>query len=225
MTRRFRFEVVAWLCALLPLVASHAAYLISASLDAVPWCLPHIEGCTSISRAARSTGPAIVLYKSLILPYSVLVAVFWWHAAAWLREVRPERRKTVRALPVVGLVAALGTFSYTVVLGVDGELIGFIRRYAINIGFGFTVLADLLLAAAIANEPRVPEALRRTAVGICLAMLVLGLASIPLQFLTASHDAAVNAIEWTYGVLMLCFFPVIGAAWRRTAAPRSPAPA
>ncbi|MGH8481959.1 MAG: hypothetical protein ACRES8_05820, partial [Nevskiaceae bacterium] len=163
---------MAWLCALLPLVASHAAYLISASMDAVPWCLPHLEGCTSISRAARSTAPAIVVYKALILPYSVLVALFWWHAAAWLRDVRPERRKTIRALPVLGLIAAAGTASYTFVLGVDGDVIQFVRRYAINVGFGFTVLAQMLLAAAIANEPRVPQVLRRAAVGMCLAMLV-----------------------------------------------------
>jgi hypothetical protein len=214
------FARIAWLCALLPLVASHVAYLISASLDAVPWCLPHLEGCTSISRAARSTTPAIVLYKSLILPYSVLLAWFWWRAAGWLREIRPERRKTILALPLLGLIAAVGTASYTVVLGMDGEFIQFVRRYAINVGFGFTVLAQMLLAAAIANEPRVPPRLRHAAVGLCLAMLVLGLASIPLQFLIESKDAAMNAIEWTYGVLMLCFFPLIGFA-----APRSRAPA
>jgi hypothetical protein len=223
---RIRFGAVAWLCAVLPLVAAHAAYLISATLEAVPWCLPHLDGCTSISRAARSTTPAIVLYKSLILPYSLLLALFWWHAATWLREVRPERRKTIVALPLLGLIAALGTASYTFVLGVDGELIQFVRRYAINVGFGFTVLAQMLLAAAIANEVRVPQGLRRATVGLCLAMLLLGLASIPLQFLTSSRDAMLNAIEWTYGVLMLAFFPLIGAAWRRTAgAPRSRAPA
>ena len=216
---RVPFAAVAWLCALLPLVASHAAYLISATLEAVPWCVPHLEGCTSISRAARSTAPAIVLYKGLILPYSVLVALFWWRAAVWLREVRPERRKSIRALPLLGLVAALGTASYTFVLGVDGDFIQFVRRYAINVGFGFTVLAQLLLAAAIANEPRVPQGLRRAAVGLCLAMVLLGLASIPLQFLTSSRDAMLNAIEWTYGVLMLCFFPVIGAAEVRSRAP------
>jgi uncharacterized membrane protein len=212
-----RFGALAWLTGLLPLVASHAAYLISASLEAVPWCVPHLEGCTSISRAARSTGPAIVVYKSLVLPYSVLVGLFWWRTATWLREVRPERRKTIRALPVLGLVAAIGTASYTAVLGVDGDVIQFIRRYAINVGFGFTILAELLLTAALAQEPRVPEALRRAMVGMCAAMLLLGLASIPLQFLTGSHGEALNAIEWTYGVLLLSFFPVIGAAARRSA--------
>lgn len=221
--RRIRLDALAWVAALLPLAAAHAAYVISASQEAVPWCLPHIEGCTSISRAARSTSAASVVYKALVLPYSVVVALFWWRAGAWLREVAPGRRRTQLALFPLGLVAALATAMYAVALGVEGELHQWIRRYGINVGFGFTFIAELLLTAAIAREPRVPEVLRRAMVGMCAAMLALGVASIPLQFLSGSHGNAVNAIEWTYGVLMLCFFPLIGAAWRRTAL-SAPAP-
>ena len=225
MTRRVSsFEAVAWLTGLLPLVAAHSAYLISASLDAVPWCLPYLDGCTSISRAARSTVAATITYKSLMLPYCALLALFWWQTGSWLREVAPERRRTQQALPPVGLVAALASAMYTVALGMDGETSQWIRRYGINIGFGFTVLAELLLAAAIARAPRVPQALRRGTVLMCAAMVVLGIASIPLQFLTGSHGEALNAIEWLYGLLMLCFFPLIGVAARRAAA-TAPAPA
>jgi hypothetical protein len=223
-TRRVSFALLAWLAALLPLVASHAAYLISASLEAVPWCVPHLEGCTSVSRAARSTAPAIVLYKSLLLPYSVVLVVFWWQAGRWLREVAPARRRTQRVLLPIGLVAGIATATYTAALGTDGEVQQWIRRYAINVGFGLSVLAELLLAAALAREPRVPQALRRALVGLCAAMLALGLASIPLQFLVDARDAAVNAIEWTVGVLMLVFYPLAGAAWRRTVV-TAPAPA
>ena len=211
-----RDQAVAWLAALLPLVAAHAAYLISASLEAVPWCVPHLEGCTSISRAARSTPAASLVYKSLLLPYCAVLALFWWRAGHWLRDVAPARRRTHRALFPISVVAALATATYTVALGIDGEFFQWVRRYGINIGFGCTFLAELLLAAAVAREPRVPEALRRGMVALCVAMLTLGIASIPLQFLIDDHDAAVNAIEWTYGVLMLCFFPLAGAAWRRT---------
>jgi hypothetical protein len=213
-----RFGALAWLAALLPLAAAHAAYLISASLDAVPWCLPHIEGCTSISRAARSTAAATIVYKALLLPYSVVLALFWWQAGIWLREVAPTRRRTQLALLPIGVVAGLATATYTAALGVDGESYQLIRRYGINIGFGFILLAELLLTAAIARAPRVPEALRRAMVGLCAAMLTLGVASIPLQFLTGSHGEALNAIEWNYGVLMLCFFPLAGGARRRSAA-------
>jgi hypothetical protein len=219
-----RFQALAWLTALLPLVAAHAAYLISASQGLVPWCVPHLEGCTSISRAARVGPTSLAVYKSLLLPYSVLLPLFWWQAGRWLREVAPARRRTQRALLPIGLVAGLATATYTAAIGTDGEMQQWIRRYAINVGFGLSVLAELLLAAALAREPRVPPALRRALVGLCAAMLALGIASIPLQFLAASRDAAVNAIEWTVGVLMLVFYPLAGAARRRTVV-TAPAPA
>ncbi|MGQ0587061.1 MAG: hypothetical protein ACT4PK_07650 [Gammaproteobacteria bacterium] len=221
--RRLRLDAVAWLAALLPLVAGHGAYLISASQDLVPWCLPHLEGCTSVSRAAR-TGEANLLFKALMLPYSMLLPLFWWLVAGWLGEVAPQRRRTRLVLFPLGLVAGLATAVYTAALGVDGELYQWMRRYGINLSFAFTVLAELLVAAAIAREPRVPEALRRLMVALCGAMLVLGLASIPLQYLVGTRGPALNAIEWTYAVLMLVFYPLIGAAARRGAT-TAPAPA
>jgi hypothetical protein len=211
--RRLRLDVVAWLAALLPLAASHFAYLISAFQELVPWCVPHLEGCTSVSRAAR-VGAANVLFKSLMLPFCAVVMTFWWLAAQWLRELQPDRRRTRLALVVLGVGAALATAMYTAALGVDGGFYQLMRRYGTNIGFGCTVLAELLLANALASETRVPSSLRRAMVGTCMAMLLLGLASIPLQFFTSSRSEALNAIEWIYGVLMVCFFPLAGTAAR-----------
>ena len=37
-------------------VATHAALLLSIDAGHVPGCVPYVTGCTSISRAARSTG-------------------------------------------------------------------------------------------------------------------------------------------------------------------------
>ena len=39
---------------LLPLLACNGAYLLSAYEGFIPWCIPYIDGCTTISRAARS---------------------------------------------------------------------------------------------------------------------------------------------------------------------------
>lgn len=213
--RPLRLDRLAWLAALLPLAAANLAYLISAAQELVPWCVPYIEGCTSVSRAARE-GAANVLFKVLMLPYSVVLALFWWHAARWMGEAAPSHRRTRAALPLLGLVAAVATATYTAALGVDGEFYQWMRRYGINLSFALTVLAEILVTRALWHEPRVPAGLRRAMVALCLALLLLGLASLPLQYFSSSRSPAMNALEWTFSVLMLVFFPLIGAAWRRT---------
>lgn len=213
--RRAPLETLAWLAALLPLAAANLAYLISAAQELVPWCVPYIEGCTSVSRAARA-GAANTLFKVLMLPYSVVLALFWWTAARWVGEVSPSYPRTRAALPLLGLVAAVATATYTAALGVDGEFYEWMRRYGINLSFALTVLAEILVTRALWPEPRVPFALRRVMLALCAALLVLGLASLPLQYFTSSRSPAMNALEWTFSVLMLVFFPLIGAAWRRT---------
>jgi hypothetical protein len=217
LTARLRLDALAWLAALLPLVGANGAYMISASQELVPWCIPYIEGCTSVSRAARH-GEANLFFKALMVPYCVVLPLFWWSAARWLRELAPARRITGPVLTGFGIVAGLAALLYAAALGVEGEFYQFMRRYGINLTFGFTLLAELVLASALANEPRVPPALRRWMVGLCLTMLLLGLASIPLQYFLSTRHPALNSIEWTYSVLMLAFFPLIGAAWRRSAA-------
>jgi hypothetical protein len=212
---RRRAEAVAWLAALLPLVAGHAAYLISAAQELVPWCVPHLQGCTSVSKAARA-GEANVLFKALMLPYCAFAAWFWWLAAQWLRETLPGHPRTQRLLFPLGLVAALATALYTAALGVDGEFYQFMRRYGINMSFAFTVLNELLITNALARDTRVPRLLREGMVGMCGALLLMGLAAVPMQYFMGSRSPALNAVEWTYALMMLVFYPLIGAAWRRT---------
>jgi len=35
-------------------------------------------------------------------------------------------------------------------------------------------------------------------------------------YFAPNREAALNAIEWTYSLLMLAFYPLTGEAWRRT---------
>lgn len=215
MGAKLRVDVLAWLAVLLSVVATNGAYLISASQGFVPWCFPYLEGCTSISRAARQ-GDAIFLFKGLMIPYSLVLMLFWWRTARWLGELAPPRRRTGVALIAFGLVAGLAALLYVAALGVEGEQYQVIRRYGINLMFGFTLLGELVLTAALAAEASVPQELRRRMVGLCLVMLLIGLASIPLQFLIGSRSATLFAIEWTYALLMVAYLPLVGAAWRRT---------
>lgn len=213
--RHVRVETIAWAAAILPFVAANLAYLISASAELVPWCFPYLDGCTSVSRAARS-GVANPIFRGIMLPYAVIMALYWWLAAEWLRGFAPQRRRLRRAMLGFGLLASLFLILYATYLGVEGDFYQWLRRYGITVHFSSTVLAQFLLTRAVAADPRLPAWLRRGKLALCGAMLVLGLASIPLQNFAADRDAALSALEWSYSLLMIAFFPLTGEAWRRT---------
>jgi hypothetical protein len=214
LTRDIRVEPIAWLAAIVPFIAGNLAYLISAAQDVVPWCFPYLDGCTSISRAARG-GIANPIFRGIMLPYAMLLLLYWWLAAHWLLEFSPKWRPR-RAMFALGAIGALFLVLYCTFLGVEGDIYQWLRRYGITVHFSFTVLAQFFLTHALARSERVPAAVRNAKLGLCAAMLVLGIASIPLQHFATDRNAALNAVEWSYTLLMLAFFPLTGIAWRRT---------
>ena len=213
--RHVRVEAVAWLAAILPFVAANVAYLVSASAELVPWCFPYFEGCTSVSRAARS-GIANPIFRGIMLPYAVILVLYWWLSAEWLRGFAPARARLRHTMLAAGVLAAVFLVLYATFLGVEGEIYQWMRRYGITVHFSCTVLAQFLLTRAVAGDERLPRWLRRAQLALCAAMLLLGLASIPLQYFALDRVAALNAVEWSYSLLMLAFFPLTGEAWRRT---------
>jgi hypothetical protein len=210
--RLFWIALAAWV---LPVVAAHAAYCIAAAQHLVPWCLPYLEGCTSISRAARH-GPASFVFKALMLPTAFVLALFWKYSSAWLAELAPERRRSRQAMLACGVIGAIFLILYVSFLGVEGTFYQWLRRYGVTVYFSFTVVAQMLLMSQLPGHVAVPLTLRRALVALCLIMLLLGLASIPLRNLFEDRNAAVNAIEWCYALLMSTFFPLAGLAARRT---------
>ena len=101
----------------------------------------------------------------------------------------------------------------------EGAIYQWLRRYGINLYFSFTVLAQILLMSMLARDERLPRWLRGSKVFLCTLMLGLGLLSLPLQYLVADRAAALNALEWTFSLLMASYFPLTGLAWRQQQRP------
>ncbi|HSW12950.1 MAG TPA: hypothetical protein VLI06_08950 [Solimonas sp.] len=210
-------EPLAWLLAILPLLAVHLAYWISLQAQLVPACIPYLEGCTSISRAARQ-GDALLLFRALMLPHAALLALFWLINARWCALLAPSRQVARRAMLGCGVVAAGFLALYVTTLGIDGDLYRWLRRYGINLYFSLTVLAQMFLIAIAARAEVLAPRLRRAFLGLLVLLLLLGLGSLPLQFFLAgaARDAAMNALEWQYALLMVLVYPLTGIAWRRS---------
>ncbi len=198
---------------LIPLAAVNGCYLLAAAQDVVPWCFPYLDGCTSISRAARHESVNF-LFRAIMLPYTGVLMLHWWLASKWLKVWVPGAFKRRHAMLGLGMIGALFLVLYATFLGVDGEIYQWLRRYGINVYFSFTVLAQILLMSLLVRDARLPLWLRRSKLGLCAVMLGLGLLSLPLQYLVADRDAALNALEWTFSLLMVSYFPLTGLAWR-----------
>lgn len=202
--------------ALLLTVAVHLAWWLSVRAGYVPPCLPYLEGCTSISRAARH-GLGNHLFRLLVLPCTALLALHWWASARWLSLQGAGRG--VAWLPWLGLAAAVALAVYATFLGTDGAAYRFMRRYGVVGYFGASYLAQLLFLRLAARAGQPPPRLRRAMLATCLLMLVPGLGSVAASATIADpalKDRFENALEWQLGVLLVGWYLLQARLWWRS---------
>lgn len=197
------------LITLLFVVAAHAAYLLSIQGGHVPACVPYIEGCVSISRAARH-GWGNHLFRLLVIPCAVLHALVWLLAQRWLRGGW--------TMAVLGIVSAVALAVYAAFLGTEGETYRFLRRYGVVVYFGFGYLAQLALMRRAARLHALPTEVIAWMSWIAVAMLALGVANVVAGTLVTDpeeKDRWENIFEWWLGLLMVGWYAVLACGWKR----------
>lgn len=211
---------LALLAGLLPLVASLLAFALSVQMGLVPACNPLIDGCVSISRAARHGLPNH-LFRALMLPAATLQGLVWLLAAHWLRQnLGPARR--LNALAALGGLAAVALVLYASFLGSEGAIYRALRQYGTVVYFGFTCLCMLLLGEGVQRLRRdaalpLPGVLVRAHLMLACTLVALGLANaVVAATLPVDWKArAENVTEWWGGLIfVLCFFALAAMWWR-----------
>ncbi len=208
---------------LLPALATVAALLISVNSGLIPSCNPYLDGCVSISRAARN-GLANHIFRALVLPGATLQALTWILCAQWLRSLDTASGRYSFALAWIGMLAAMFFVLYGAFLGTEGETYQWLRRYGINFYFGFTYLCMLLTSARVfhlaqAGWLRVPLHLERALWVMCLLVMVFGLTNLFAKALlddTQLVDRLENILEWHAASVFTLFFAVLAWLWKRT---------
>lgn len=189
------------------------AYLASAAEGFVPWCVPHLTGCESVSATGRH-GWGYFIFKALLLPAAGMLWVYWllcWH---WLRQLGASG-----ALPngmlILGLIATAALVLYVTFLGSEGSVYRVLRRYGTVVYFGGTYLAQLLLIKQLRDLAFDP-ALVRLLLAIALFMF-FGAASFALLANAFSNDDFLqNISEWNFGSALTAFPALSWWAWRRS---------
>ena len=207
---------------LLPALASLVALALAVHGGLVPACNPFVEGCVSISRAARH-GVANHVFRALVLPAAVLQALAWCAGALALRTLGGQAlRRPARALVVLGVAAGVALVLYGSFLGTEGAAYRWLRRYGTLVYFGATCLAMLVTAGALQTlsaQSRVvlPRTHERMLVALMSTVVLLGLGNV---FVGLGGDAALkdrieNATEWWGALGLTLGFVTLASLCRR----------
>jgi hypothetical protein len=212
---------LALLAGLLPMVAALAAMALSVQQGLVPACNPFVEGCVSVSRAARHGLPNLV-FQVLMVPGATLQALVWLLAARWLQPAQGHAEPGVRLLAPLGVMAAVALVVYATFLGTEGPLYRWLRQYGTVVYFGFTCLCLLLLGRAVlARLAAAAWPLPRwhghavVAMAVALPLLGVGNAIVAAFFDDALKARVENVTEWWGSLIFVLGFFLIAAMWRR----------
>ena len=195
--------------AIVPIIGINIAYWIGVDHGNLPSCNPYLDGCTSISSTGRYP-PGDRLFRAVMLPQAVLLALTWHFAVLWLRSVRPASRAPATMI-TAGLVSALALIIYVSYLASNDPFYEIMRRYGIYLYFVGTVVAQIALTAAMGASR-----LRRIMGALLVMPFVLGLYNFIQKMVVANPDNMENRIEWVISLLMQLWFVGLYLAWRRS---------
>jgi len=208
-----RLWLFGFVCALLPFVTIHLAFLAATLEGHIDWCVPYWEGCSSISRGGRR-GTGYFIFKGGMLPTATLLALFWYLCRLWLRALGLPGG---RSLPWLGLVASVSLVLYTLALGHAGDLFQLTRRIGVIGWFALTWLGQLVLARALLAHAGLGRSAQRL-VGVSLLAMLVGGASLVLGLaIPDRHDGLEDTFEWVLALLLTAHAAATAMLWRRSA--------
>lgn len=203
----------AWLLFWIPLLTVHIAWIWSSWVGAIDYCLPYWSGCTSISRAARSSD-ALFLFRSVMTMNAMLLIIYWLHIQQFLSLYN----RTAIRLQYLGIISAFFLVLYANFLGTQGDIYRLLRQYGVTIYFSFGVLAHMLFAKHLLklNETKIRVYVQGNLL-LSLLILLLGITSIICNLVLDGEekDRWENIIEWYFALAMNMYFLLTALIWKR----------
>lgn len=212
-----RPHVIAFAAALLPGAALVITFILSAQAGHIAWCMPLVDGCTSISGAARN-GISLYIFRMLVVPAAVLQLAFWVFLLDWFRPHGQDAWQTARRTLALGVCSVLFLTLYANFLGTEGSVYTFLRRLGIYVYFATTVTAHLLITLNVhrlSNAALVTPLLRGMSL-VSLGMLLLALSQAYIKLFVEDHRSIENVIEWNIAIVMHLPFLVFGYYWYKS---------
>lgn len=211
---------LALLAGLLPLAATLVAWAVSTAEGLIPACIPFIDGCVSVSRAARHGLPNQI-FRAIMLPAAAIQGLCWLLAARWLATLLPPYA-LLRALAPLGLIASVALVLYGTFLGSEGAVYRWLRQYGTVVYFGGTCICLLIAGGGVqravaAGRLRLARWVEHAMVGLALALVLLGLANAAVAALFDDEikGRMENVTEWWGALIFVLGYFALALIWRR----------
>ena len=186
----------------IPVLTVIISYFISSFGGFVDWCMPLIDGCTSISKVGRY-GISFYLYKIFIIPSVILMIIFWYQVNKYIYKSN--------LLLFLSITSCIFLIIYLFALGFDGKIYRFMREIGIFLYFILTPMCQTLLAFSISNNK-----IRSKFFLYALLFMYLVCMGVYLFILPLDNSNYENVIEWNFAFLIFLFFPLFSGLLRKT---------
>ena len=199
---------------ILPILTVLISYYLSIKFDYVQFCIPNIDGCTSISQVGRY--PPINYFFKTFMFISIFIIFIYWKSNYILLSHN-------NSLLLYKITFLLGIFSviffalYIIFLG-EGDYYRFFRRIGIFIYIFFTVISELLLSISYKKNSYLfkNDKIINFKYYFNLVLSTFGLILLPFViYKIIDYPNFKNIVSWNYFILIQINFLITFFCWKK----------
>ena len=199
---------------IIPILTVLISYYLSIKFNYVDFCVPNIDGCTSISQVGRY--PPINYFFKTFMFISIFIIFIYWKSNYTLLSQN-------NSLLLYKITFLLGIFSviffalYITFLG-EGDYYRFFRRIGIFIYIFFTVISELLLSISYKKNSYLfkNDKIINLKFYFNLVLSIFGLILLLLViYKIINYPNFKNIVSWNYFILIQINFLITFFCWKK----------
>ena len=199
---------------ILPILTVLISYYLSIKFDYVQFCIPNIDGCTSISQVGRY--PPINYFFKTFMFISIFIIFIYWKSNYTLLS-RNNSLLLYKITFLLGIFSVIFFALYITFLG-EGDYYRFFRRIGIFIYIFFTVISELLLSISYKKNSHLfkNDEIINFKFYFNLVLSTFGLILLPLViYKIIDYPNFKNIVSWNYFILIQINFLITFFCWKK----------
>ena len=209
-----KLNIVSIVSFALPIFTVLISYYLSIKYNYVEFCIPNIDGCTSISQVGRYP-PINYFFKTLMFISIFIIFIYWKLNYTLLSQNNSLFLHKITFL--LGIFSVIFFALYITFLG-EGDYYRFFRRIGIFIYIFFTVISELLLSISYKKNLYLFKNNKIINLKFCfnLVLSTFGLIFLPLViYKIIDYPNFKNIVSWNYFFLIQINFLITFFCWKK----------